>query len=156
MAIWIDFPDLKPVLLAHFMKKCPYIIPAYWPQFKGQSEKEFYLYVLTSYSFLQRCLEYIVKVNIRLCRSRGYLFNADDTIEDQSTFLKRMTGIFMLYVAIMVSNARHNKSHPYGLENAWKWLAGVINMGMIFSKYESCQESNLHLFWKNTIMLQKL
>lgn len=40
-----------------------------------------------------------------------------------------MTGMFMLYVAIIVSVPRKNQSHPHGLRHAWSWLAATINLG---------------------------
>lgn len=51
IAIWIEFPDFGSVFLAHLMKKCPYIIPAYWPQYKGLSEKDYYMYVEYLFKF---------------------------------------------------------------------------------------------------------
>lgn len=62
-------------------------------------------------------------------RSRGYSYKLDGTIENQDSFLKRMTGMFMLYVAIMVSVPRKNQQHPHGLRYAWSWLAATINLG---------------------------
>lgn len=62
-------------------------------------------------------------------RSRGYQYISDGSIEDQSSFLKRMTGIFMLYAAIIVTVPRQNKPHPYGLQNGWRWIAAIINLG---------------------------
>lgn len=62
-------------------------------------------------------------------RSRGYSYKLDGTIENQDSFLKRMTGMFMLYVAITVSIPRKNQQHPHGLRYAWSWLAATINLG---------------------------
>lgn len=103
VALWNEFPDFGSVVMGYIMKKCPYTIPAYWPQYKGQSDKDYYI-------------------------SRGYQYISDGSIEDQNSFLKRMTGIFMLYAAIIITVPRQNKPHPYGLQNGWRWIAAIINL----------------------------
>lgn len=65
-------------------------------------------------------------------RLRGYRYKQDGTIENQDSFLKRMTGIFMLYIAVTVTVPRKNHLHPHGLRYAWKWLAATINLGKFF------------------------
>lgn len=42
VALWIEFPDFGKLLLAHFYRKCPYLIPAYWEKEEDQTEEEFY------------------------------------------------------------------------------------------------------------------
>lgn len=103
LALWMEFKSFGDLLLGNFMKKCPYTIPAYWPQLSDQTDKEYYLKL-------------------------GYRYNDDGVIEDQNSFLKRMTGILMLYAAIMVSEPRHGKPHPHGIRFAWRWLAAALNL----------------------------
>ncbi|XP_065221304.1 mRNA export factor GLE1 [Planococcus citri] len=103
LALWVEFENFGDLLLGNFMKKCPYTIPAYWPQFSDQTDKEYYLKL-------------------------GYRYNDDGVVEDQNSFLKRMTGMLMLYTAIMISEPRHGKPHPHGIRFAWRWLAAALNL----------------------------
>jgi len=58
--------------------------------------------------------------------------------EDQSTFLGRMAGYIYFYAALMVSSPPPSPAagrggyvstgpHPFGLQNAWTWLARLAN-----------------------------
>lgn len=78
-------------------------------------------------------------------RARGYQYSNDGTLEDQSSFLNRMTGIFMLYVAIILTDPRKNQPHPYGLQNAWKWIAATINLGNYKCENFGVWKLNRHL-----------
>lgn len=44
-------------------------------------------------------------------------------------FLKRMKGIMRLYAAILITKPRNpNKANPLGLQEAWRWLAAMLNL----------------------------
>lgn len=42
LALWADFPDFGHLLLAHFYRRCPYLVPVILPQSEGQSNMDYY------------------------------------------------------------------------------------------------------------------
>ncbi len=42
VGVWGMFPDVGDLMLAHFHKKCPYIVPYYVPKAQEQSSEEHY------------------------------------------------------------------------------------------------------------------
>lgn len=65
-------------------------------------------------------------------RILGYQYSDDGKVEPQDKFLKRMTGIMRLYSAIMVTKLKRsqaNKPHPLGINEGWRWLAAMLNLG---------------------------
>lgn len=100
--LWIEFPSFGRLLLAHFYAQCPYLVPYYIPQKEGQSDEEYY-------------------------RSLGYKYSSGK-VEQQPAYLKRMSGVVRLYAAIMISVPRRNQPHPYGLTEAWRYLAALLNL----------------------------
>lgn len=105
VALWVDFPDFGNLLLAHFYRECPYLVPIFLPQFEGQSNEDYY-------------------------KSLGYRYNENGEVEKQDKFLKRMSGLMRLYAAILITNPRRHqkKPHPHGLGQGWRWLACLLNM----------------------------
>lgn len=106
VALWNEFPDFGQLLLAHFYKECPYLVPFYIPQREGQSDEEYY-------------------------KALGYRYLEDGTVEKQDKFLKRMSGIMRLYAAILVTRQMRqyqNKPHPHGVANGWSWMAATLNL----------------------------
>uniref|UniRef100_A0A1B6CGR4 mRNA export factor GLE1 n=1 Tax=Clastoptera arizonana TaxID=38151 RepID=A0A1B6CGR4_9HEMI len=106
VALWVEFPDFGQMLLGYFQQKCPYLIPAYKPQLEGQTNEDYY-------------------------KSLGYRYEPDGQVEPHIMFLKRMTGIIRLYSAILITklNQSHrNKTHPFGIQESWRLLAGVLNL----------------------------
>nr|CAG4640896.1 EOG090X0755 [Eulimnadia texana] len=83
--LWIKFPVLGRLLLAHLYKACPYLLPRYIMRQDDQSEEEFY-------------------------RLQGYRVT-DGPMEEQDKFLKRMSGAVRLLAAIMITPA--NQDHPH-------------------------------------------
>ena len=73
---------------------------------------------------------YNIRVIIR--RLLGYKFN-DNVAEDNSKYMKRLSGLMRLYAAVIISKSRRgvNKPHPFGIENAWIWLTNILNYGML-------------------------
>lgn len=41
-ALWADFPDFGQLVLGHFHRACPYLVPVYMPQLEGQSTEDYY------------------------------------------------------------------------------------------------------------------
>ncbi|XP_015597415.1 nucleoporin GLE1 isoform X2 [Cephus cinctus] len=105
VALWNEHPDFGELLMAHFHKTCPYTVPIFLPQQKGQSNEDYY-------------------------RSLGYKYGEDGTVEKQDKYLKRMSGLIRLYASIIVTRQRRGvtKTHPHGLQNAWRWLAAILNI----------------------------
>ncbi|XP_046621898.1 mRNA export factor Gle1 isoform X1 [Neodiprion virginianus] len=105
VALWNDYPDFGELLLAYFYKTCPYLVPIFLPQQQGQSNEDYY-------------------------KSLGYKYSEDGTVERQDKFLKRMSGLMRLYAALTVTRQRKlvTSSHPHGLQNAWRWLAAILNI----------------------------
>nr|CAG4638479.1 EOG090X0755 [Cyclestheria hislopi] len=99
--LWSDFPTLGKLILGHFYKTCPYLVPYYVPQ-EGQSDQEYY----TALGY-----EYI-----------------DGQREEQDKFLKRMTGVTRLYAAILISVPRQQRPNPHGIQYGWKLLASLLNL----------------------------
>ncbi|KAG7208900.1 hypothetical protein KM043_015081 [Ampulex compressa] len=105
IALWNEHPDFGDLLLAHFYNVCPFTVPVFIPKTEGQSNEDYY-------------------------RSMGYKYADDGTVEKQDKFLKRMSGLMRLYASLTITTQRRgvNKGHPYGLQNAWRWLAAVLNI----------------------------
>lgn len=106
VALWQEFPDWGKLLLAHFHLECPYLVPVFWPQLEGQTNKDYYL-------------------------SLGYTYNEDGEVEKQDKFLKRMSGIMRLYAALLITRPpreRMSRPHPHDLGQGWKWLSSLLNL----------------------------
>lgn len=105
VALWIDFPDFGKLILAHFQKEVPYLVPMYPVMVSGQNEQDYF-------------------------KSLGYHYT-DGVVEKQDKFLKRMSGIMRLYSAVMISRlkrAHQGRTHPHGLCHAWRWFASMLNL----------------------------
>jgi nucleoporin GLE1 len=100
--LWIEFPIFGRLVLAHFYRQCPYLVPYYAPQQEGQSNEDYY-------------------------KSLGYRYS-NGKVEQQPAYLKRMSGVVRLYAAILISLPRRNQPHPHGLEHAWRYLASLLNL----------------------------
>nr|SVE80150.1 EOG090X0755 [Daphnia magna]SVE81348.1 EOG090X0755 [Daphnia magna] len=100
--LWLEFPVFGRLVLAHFYRQCPYLVPYYLPQQEGQSNEDYY-------------------------KSLGYRYSSGK-VEQQPTYLKRMSGVVRLYAAVLISLPRRNQPHPHGLEHAWRYLAALLNL----------------------------
>lgn len=80
------------------------MVPYFIPQLEGQSERDYY-------------------------QMLGYRY-VDNVLEKQDMFLKRMSGMARLYVAVLITKSRRGETAalPHGLENGWIWLTNVLNM----------------------------
>lgn len=100
--LWLEFPLFGRLVLAHFYRQCPYLVPYYVPQQEGQSNEDYY-------------------------KSLGYRYTGGK-VEQQPAYLKRMSGVVRLYAAVMISLPRRQQPHPHGLDQAWRYLAALLNL----------------------------
>lgn len=102
VSLWKHIPEFGQLFLAYCFKECPFLVPYFIPQKKGQSIEEY-------------------------SKVLGYRMT-DGQLEKQDMYLKRHAGIARLYAAVMVTSGRQQdgQSHPYGLEHAWCWLANIV------------------------------
>ncbi|XP_040818986.1 nucleoporin GLE1 isoform X2 [Ochotona curzoniae] len=141
--IWELHPRVGDLILAHLHKKCPYSVPFY-PAFKEGMALEDY----------QRMLGYQVK---------------DSKVEQQDTFLKRMSGMIRLYAAIIQLRwpyGNRQQTHPHGLNHGWRWLAQILNMEplsdvtatLLFDFLEVCGNALMKQyqlqFWKMILVIR--
>ncbi|KAK2493435.1 hypothetical protein MC885_020673 [Smutsia gigantea] len=142
--IWEFHPKVGTLILAHLHKKCPYSVPFY-PAFKEGMASEDY----------QRMLSYQVE---------------DSKVEQQGTFLKRMSGMIRLYAAIIQLRwpyESQQEAHPHGLHHGWRWLAQILNMEplpevtatLLFAFLEVCGNALMKeyqvQFWKMILLLKE-
>lgn len=55
----------------------------------------------------------------------------DDERDDINTFLKKQGGIARLYFALLIThmNSKSKHQHPYGIHEAWRWIAMFTSLG---------------------------
>ncbi|KAG0251449.1 hypothetical protein BG011_007603 [Mortierella polycephala] len=96
-----NHPLFLDVLMARFIKKCPYVIPKYFAKEPNESPDD-----------------YLRKIGYRR-HDKGW--------ENEAQYNARQCGIFTLYCAIMqtIPPAGENL---YPISNAWTWMARIINM----------------------------
>ncbi|XP_071860558.1 gle1 RNA export mediator [Bombus fervidus] len=104
VALWSDHSDFGDLLLSHFYNVCPFTVPIFMPRMVGQSDDDYY-------------------------KLMGYKYAEDGTVEKHDKFLKRMSGLMRLYASITITTQRKGiaKTNPHGLQNAWRWLAAILN-----------------------------
>uniref|UniRef100_A0A1I8NC00 mRNA export factor GLE1 n=1 Tax=Musca domestica TaxID=7370 RepID=A0A1I8NC00_MUSDO len=104
VSLWKCIPEFGQLFLAYCFKECPFLVPYFIPQKKDQSPEEY-------------------------SKVLGFR-TVDGQPEKQEMYLKRQAGIARLYAAVMVTNGRQQdcSPHPYGLENAWRWLANMMHI----------------------------
>ncbi|KAK2488923.1 hypothetical protein MC885_012695 [Smutsia gigantea] len=142
--IWEFHPKVGTLILAHLHKKCPYSV-SFYPAFKEGMALEDY----------QRMLGYQVE---------------DSKVEQQGTFLKRMSGMIRLYAAIIQLRwpyESQQETHPHGLHHGWCWLAQILNMEplpevtatLLFAFLEVCGNALMKeyqvQFWKMILLLKE-
>ncbi|KAL1140345.1 hypothetical protein AAG570_000277 [Ranatra chinensis] len=103
VALWAEFPDFGDLLLAHFHRTCPYLVPILSERLLNETEEEYF-------------------------RKLGFLYENGER-EDLNIFLSRMSGVMRLYCAMMVINIRKElmKPHVIGLWEGWRWCASFVN-----------------------------
>lgn len=102
VSLWKLVPDFGQIFLAYVFKESPFLVPYFLPQKPNQTLEEY-------------------------CKSLGYCVT-DGQIEQQDMYLKRQKGVARLYAAVMITNGRRadGSSHPYSIENGWRWLSNFI------------------------------
>lgn len=141
--VWELHPIVGKLILAHLHKMCPYAVPYYPPMKEGMSVEDY-----------QRILGYRVD---------------DSKVEEQDSFLKRMSGMIRLYAAIIQLKWPYNKQgpHPHGLNHGWRWLAQILNMEpladvtatILFDFLEVCGNALMKQyqgqFWKLLLLIKE-
>jgi len=94
------YPALKDFVLGFFYEKCPYTVPLL-PKLVSGNAQEFKIV----------CLKYKSGVN---------------GLESEENYINRMSGYICLYASLTVINV-NGLINPFGIENAWGWLARVLN-----------------------------
>jgi len=105
VGIWSLFPDCGELLLAHFYKRCPYLVPFYIPKTKDITAEQYH-----------SLLGYDVE---------------GKTIEEEEKYLKRLSGLVRLYAAIVSTEMPPqfgNRQHPYGINYGWIWFTQLLNL----------------------------
>lgn len=104
LTLWNDFPLFGDLLLAHFYKQCPYLLPMYLVKINNQTDEDYYKFL-------------------------GYQYGPDG-IEKQDKYLKRLTGMMRLYSAIMVAKPKSSQKleTPFGISNGWQWFCCILNL----------------------------
>uniref|UniRef100_A0A1B0C073 Vacuolar protein-sorting-associated protein 25 n=1 Tax=Glossina palpalis gambiensis TaxID=67801 RepID=A0A1B0C073_9MUSC len=104
VSLWKQIPEFGQLFLAYIYKESPFLVPCFVPQKKGQSWEEY-------------------------AKTLGYRFT-EGQMEQQDMFLKRQAGIARLYAAVMITSGRKQDgpSHPYSLDNAWRWLTNFVDL----------------------------
>lgn len=105
VSLWNDFPPLGELILGHFYKSCPYLVPYYIPRNVDESDEEFY-------------------------KKQGYQYNGNGEVEKQDKFLKRMTGIVRLYAAILITKPKRSQNNviSHNLSNGWRLMASLLRL----------------------------
>ncbi|KAG0254433.1 hypothetical protein DFQ27_006836 [Actinomortierella ambigua] len=94
-------PTFLDVLMARFVKKCPYVTPVY-PVADDKMTREEYL----------KKLAYVQK---------------DGKWEDEAEYMARQSAIFALYCAIMQTKPLQG-NNLYPISHGWTWMARILNM----------------------------
>lgn len=105
VALWAEFPLVGQLFMGHLQTACPYVLPYYVPKQDGQPNTDYY-------------------------KSLGYKILEDSSVEEQSKFLRRMSGLMRLYCACLVSPLPRGvkATHPQSIEHAWMWLSRTLNL----------------------------
>ncbi len=101
-----QFPKFMDLIIGMIHKKAKFTVPLFAIQAQGESKA----------AYLQRL---------------GYALTDEttSTLESDNDFEDRMKGLVGFYAAITQTNDLGNQvKNPYGPANAWRWIAGVLNM----------------------------
>ncbi|XP_060010194.1 mRNA export factor GLE1 isoform X3 [Lagenorhynchus albirostris] len=94
----------------------------------------------------------------------------DCRVEQQDSFLKRMSGMIRLYAAIIQLRwpyGNRQEIHPHGLNHGWRWLAQILNMEplsdvtatLLFDFLEVCGNALMKQyqvqFWKMILLIKE-
>ncbi|KAJ2706269.1 hypothetical protein FB645_001785 [Coemansia sp. IMI 203386] len=96
-------PRLADMLLVRLVKKCPYVVPQFFPKKDSQTAEE-----------------YLISI--------GYKEKDDDELEPEGIYMERMAGMLALFAAVTQSPAINGKPNPMPVSYAWTWLARMLNL----------------------------
>lgn len=85
-------------------------------------------------------------------------------MEDQESYLKRISGLQRLYSAVLITKLRRSQQdrmHPHGLENGWIWLTNFIMLDalpgisptLLLEFIQTCGAEMLQMYKKQFIKL---
>jgi nucleoporin GLE1 len=94
-------PTFADLVLANFHRRCVYTEPRYLGRKAYASDKEY----MTAYGF-------------------GESSDSKTGFEEEDAYFERMSGYINLFAAFVQIPLA---DHPHGLNEAWKWLARVLN-----------------------------
>ncbi|XP_034476383.1 nucleoporin Gle1 [Drosophila innubila] len=102
-SFWKLLPDFGNIFLAYMFKESPYLVPYVIPQQPDQTPEQY-------------------------LKTMGYRLSDTNELEKPDMFLKRQTGIARLYAAVIITPGRKadGPTHPFGLEEAWRWLSHIM------------------------------
>ncbi|KAF9966186.1 hypothetical protein BGZ70_003041 [Mortierella alpina] len=99
--LFTNHPRFLDVLMARFVKKCPYVIPKYFAHDQSESTEQYF-------------------------KKLGYK-HSDGGWEKEDKYNARQCAIFTLYCAILQTNAIQGQN-AYPLSHGWTWMARIVNM----------------------------
>ncbi|GAV51879.1 hypothetical protein ZYGR_0AF03500 [Zygosaccharomyces rouxii] len=102
LALMIKYPELKELLMARWVKKCPFVIG------------------------------YTCKIDTEQGRSNmGWKRNSDDKWEEDTSYDERMGGMVTLFAVItrlpLSAELIHQQQHPLPISHSWRLLARIAN-----------------------------
>ncbi len=109
ITLWAEHKDFGELFLAYLFEASPFLLPMIPPKLKDMTEAQH-------------------------LASLGYHVDLESgQVEDQTMFLKRMTGLARMYAAITIARlpedlAKQGLDHPHGLGNIWRWLSSTMNL----------------------------
>ncbi|CAL1615215.1 unnamed protein product [Knipowitschia caucasica] len=143
--IWEKHPIVGDLFLAHLHQKCPYAVPIYPQKTATTTDTDFH-------------------------RMMGYRVDDSSGLENDDSFLKRMSGMIRLYAAIIQlrwPDGPKQGPAPHGLNHGWRWLAQMLNMEpmkdttatLLFDFLEVCGNALMKQyqgqFWKLLLFLKE-
>ncbi|KAF9960782.1 hypothetical protein BGZ72_005947 [Mortierella alpina] len=99
--LFTNHPRFLDVLMARFVKKCPYVIPKYFAHDQNESTEQYF-------------------------KKLGYK-HSDGGWEKEDKYNARQCAIFTLYCAILQTTAIQGQN-AYPLSHGWTWMARIVNM----------------------------
>ncbi|KAF9941815.1 hypothetical protein BGZ67_003905 [Mortierella alpina] len=99
--LFTNHPRFLDVLMARFVKKCPYVIPKYFAHDQTESTEHYF-------------------------KKLGYK-HSDGGWEKEDKYNARQCAIFTLYCAILQTTAIQGQN-AYPLSHGWTWMARIVNM----------------------------
>jgi nucleoporin GLE1 len=98
------YPEMVDVLMGHFLKKSPYVLPRYVVKENGMSDETYK-------------------------RMLGFVMTSEGAWETEESYHERMAGVIALYAAVLqTASPSTHLPHPRGIEYAWTWLARLCNL----------------------------